>query len=155
MMHHEIVLPGKTRSSFLAEGIDEYLQRLRHYARVDVKIVKTGKGQGSDRILKEKEAALLLAHLAPKTMVVALDARGVQYSSTEFSRLLSRWEERGVKHLSFVIGGPLGLGKSVLHRAEHRISLSKMTFTHDMARLLLLEQLYRAYTIKAGEKYHK
>jgi len=154
-MYHEIVLPGKTKSSFLVNGITEYLERLQHYAKVTVKTIKTGAMQGSDEVIKQKEAALLLARLVPGTTLVALDAKGVQYTSTEFSRLINRWESMGVKHVSFVIGGPLGLDEGLLKRADHRISLSKMTFTHDMVRLFLLEQLYRAYTIKAGEKYHK
>ncbi len=154
-MYHEIVLPGKTKSSFLVNGITEYLERLQHYAKVTVKTIKTGAMQGSDEVIKQKEAALLLARLVPGTTLVALDAKGVQYTSTEFSRLINRWESMGVRHVSFVIGGPLGLDEGLLKRADHRISLSKMTFTHDMVRLFLLEQLYRAYTIKAGEKYHK
>jgi len=154
-MYHEIVLLGKTKSSFLVNGITEYLERLQHYAKVTVKTIKTGAMQGSDEVIKQKEAALLLARLVPGTTLVALDAKGVQYTSTEFSRLINRWESMGVKHVSFVIGGPLGLDEGLLKRADHRISLSKMTFTHDMVRLFLLEQLYRAYTIKAGEKYHK
>ena len=154
-MYHEIVLPGKTKSSFLVNGITEYLERLQHYAKVTVKTIKTGAMQGSDEVIKQKEAALLLARLVPGTTLVALDGKGVQYTSTEFSRLINRWESMGVKHVSFVIGGPLGLDEGLLKRADHRISLSKMTFTHDMVRLFLLEQLYRAYTIKAGEKYHK
>jgi len=122
---------------------------------VTVKILKTGAMQGSNGVLKQKEAALLLAKLVPGSTLVALDAKGVQYTSTEFSQLINRWEGMGVRHVSFVIGGPLGLDESLLKRADHRVSLSKMTFTHDMVRLFLLEQLYRAYTIKAGEKYHK
>ncbi len=155
MMQHEIVLLGKTKSSFLVNGITEYLERLQHYAKVKVKILKTGAIQGSDRVIRQKEAALLLASLGQGTTVVALDAEGRQYTSPEFSQLINRWERTGVRHVSFVIGGPLGLDESLLQRAEYKISLSKMTFTHDMARLFLLEQLYRAYTIKAGEKYHK
>jgi 23S rRNA (pseudouridine1915-N3)-methyltransferase len=154
-MRYEILFLGKTKESFLTEGINEYFQRINHYARVSVKTVKTRKQCGSDECIKDKEGELLIANMDPLTCVVALDPQGVQYSSVGFSALVGRWEQAGIKHVTFVIGGPLGLSSTVLKKADWKISLSQMTFTHDMVRLFLLEQLYRAYTIKAGEKYHK
>ncbi len=154
-MKYEILLLGKTKKSFLIEGIDEYAGRLKHYADVTLKIIKVQRIQGGDALIREKEAELLLSNLFPATFLVALDTKGVQYTSGQFSSVVTHWEDTGVRHVSFIIGGPLGLADRVLRQAKMKMSLSKMTFTHDMARLLLLEQLYRAYTIKAGEKYHK
>ena len=86
---------------------------------------------------------------------VVLDARGTQFSSPDFAEHLGRWEMQGVKQICYLIGGPEGHSQEVRRTADLLLSFSKMTFTHDMVRLLLVEQLYRAYTIKAGEKYHK
>ena len=154
-MKYEILLLGKTKKSFLNDGMDEYAGRLKHYVDLTLKIIKVPKTQGSEALIKEKEAELLLGNLLPASILVALDSKGPQYTSGQFSSVITKWEITGVRHVSFVIGGPLGLADRVLRQANMKMSLSKMTFTHDMARLLLLEQLYRAYTIKAGEKYHK
>ncbi len=154
-MKFEIFLLGKTKVSSLAEGVNEYLKRLKHYAKIELITLNNKKIQGSEEIIKTKEAELLLHNIPLGSLIVALDSRGKQYSSEEFSQLISRWENAGAKHVSVVIGGPFGLSPKLLNKANHRISLSKMTFTHDMVRLFFLEQLYRAYTIKAGEKYHK
>lgn len=154
-MKYEILFLGKTKGSFLAEGISEYLKRLNHYTSVNIKTVKSKKLKGSDAFIKEKESSLLFNSIDPSSYIVALDARGKQLSSAGFSSLIDSWEQSGIKNLTFVIGGPLGFTQEILKKANIQISLSKMTFTHDMVRLFLLEQIYRAYTIKAGEKYHK
>lgn len=154
-MKYEIIFLGKTKGSFLAEGISEYLKRLNHYTSVNIKTVKSKKVQGSDDFIKEKEGNLLFSNINPSSYIVALDAHGKQFSSSDFSSQIDRWEHSGIKYLTFVIGGPLGFTREILKKANMQISLSKMTFTHDMVRLFLLEQIYRAYTIKAGEKYHK
>lgn len=154
-MKYEILLPGKTKESFLGEGIRQYTKRLKHYAPIDVKILKIKKVEGSEELIKQKEGQQLLAHLGPSTFSVALDSGGRQFSSTGLAREIEGWEQRGVKYVTFLLGGPFGLAPEVLEQADMRISLSTMTFTHEMARLFLLEQLYRAYTIKNGEKYHK
>jgi len=154
-MKYEILFLGKTKDTFLTEGIAEYSKRLKHYAGINLKTIKTGKIQGSDHIIKEKETDLLLSHTIPSTHMIALDGGGKSFTSKEFSREINKWERLNLRHITFVIGGPLGLSERMLGLAKEKISLSKMTFTHDMVRLFLLEQLYRAYTIKAGEKYHK
>ena len=154
-MKFEILLLGKTKGSFLATGIEEYTRRLQHYTTISLKILKNRKQQGSEKKIMAQEAELLLANLSPSTYSIALDSRGSQLSSTDFARKISHWEQTGLHHATFIIGGPLGLAPQVLEKAKLRLSLSKMTFTHDMVRLFLLEQLYRAYTIKCGEKYHK
>ncbi len=152
---YEILLLGKTKLSFISEGINDYSKRLQHYSQVDLRTIKAKKIQGSDEQIREKEGEILLANVSSATFAVVLDAQGKQFSSTEFSTLIDRWEGTGIRQITFIIGGPLGLAEKVLQRAELVISLSKMTFTHDMVRLFLLEQLYRAHTIKCGEKYHK
>ncbi len=154
-MKYDIFLLGKTKDSILAAGIDEYLKRLKHYASINLKLLKVKKIKGNDNLIREKESELLLANIPQNSLIVALDAQGSHYSSMEFSQLISKWEGGGVKHVSLLIGGPFGLSTKLLNKANYIVSLSRMTFTHDMARLFLIEQLYRAYTIKAGEKYHK
>ncbi len=154
-MKYEILLLGKTKDSFLAEGIDEYTRRLQHYAAINLKMIKVRKNQGSDKVIMENEADLLLGNLSTSTFPIALDSRGKQLSSMGLAKTIERFEETGVGHATFIIGGPLGLSPRVLERAKLKLSLSKMTFTHDMVRLFLVEQLYRAHTIISGGKYHK
>lgn len=154
-MKYEIILLGKTKETFLNSGINEYLKRLKHYTDVQIKIIKTRKLQGNDDLIKEKEGELILSNLQSATYPIALDSHGKSYSSVEFSEMISHLENLNKRHVTFIIGGPLGLSGRLLSSVKAKISFSKMTFTHDMIRLFLLEQLYRAYTIKAGEKYHK
>lgn len=154
-MKFEIIFLGKTKENFLTAGIEEYAKRLKHYSSVSLKTVKVPKVQGSDNFIKEKEADLLFANISAASYLVALDARGKSYSSEDFSKRISGWERQNIKHVTFVIGGPLGLSSRLVEASKEMVSLSRMTFTHDMVRLFLLEQLYRAYTIKAGEQYHK
>jgi len=155
-MIHELPLLGRTKDAALGEGIDDYCRRLRHYTTLSVRVLKDqGKTKGRAEELVQGEGRLLLKTVPPGALVVALDAGGRQYTSEQFAALISGWEQRGIKQVSYLIGGPCGHSAEVLGRADLLLSLSAMTFTHDMVRLLLLEQLYRAYTIKAGEKYHK
>jgi len=155
-MRHHLLFLGREKESFLAAGIGEYAARLRHYAEVEITLLKEKpKANENEAALTARQGEQLLAAIRPGAFVVALDGSGQALSSLELAALVSRWEAHGVKTVSYLLGGPLGLAANVLARADFRLSLSKMTFTHDMARLILLEQLYRAYTIKAGEKYHK
>lgn len=155
-MKHELLFLGREKESFLADGISEYAARLRRYAEVDIVILKEKRKPNlDDTTLVTRQGEQLLSAVKPGALLVALDEDGRALSSLELARLISHWEERGVKSAQYLLGGPLGLAAAVLARADFCLSLSKMTFTHDMARLILLEQLYRAYTIKAGEKYHK
>ena len=155
-MKHEIVLLGKTRESFIAAGIADYADRIKHYAKLSLIVLKERKLQGSDAaVVLESEGQQLLQSVAPGALIVALDVAGQPVSSEELAEYLEKWEQEGVKTVSFLIGGHLGIARSVVQKANLCISLSRMTFTHELARLLLLEQIYRAHTIKAGEKYHK
>jgi 23S rRNA (pseudouridine1915-N3)-methyltransferase len=155
-MQLELLFLGKTKDSFLSDGIDQYLSRLKHYTQVAVKTLKMKScSNPNDGRVKEQEGKLLLGNSSAGAFKVVLDPRGRQFTSEEVARLLGGWEQQGVKKVSFIIGGSLGLADDVVQAGDLVLSLSKMTFTHDMTRLFLLEQLYRAYTIKAGEKYHK
>jgi 23S rRNA (pseudouridine1915-N3)-methyltransferase len=155
-MKFELLLLGKTKDSYLSEGIAEFSKRLQHYTRVSVKYIHhKKKGQWSEEQEKEEDGRLLLSHVPPGALKVILDVQGRQLSSEGLADQLSKWEQRGVGQVSLIIGGPLGHAKELVAQADFLLSLSQMTFTHDMTRLFLLEQLYRAYTIKAGEKYHK
>ena len=155
-MKFELLFLGKTKDSFLSESIDEYYSRLIHYVSVSIKTLKVkSKEQWNDTITRQQEGKLLLAHVPAGSFKVVLDSRGRQFTSEKMAGLLERWEQQGIKQVSFLIGGALGLSAEVVQEADLLFSLSKMTFTHDMTRLFLLEQLYRAFTIKAGEKYHK
>lgn len=156
-MRIEIVYPGKTREGYIQTGIDDFMKRLKRFTRLDVRIVKDkrGKGNESETRIKEEEGKRLVAALDDASFVVALDSGGRQVSSEKLATLISGWENQNRKCVSFVVGGALGLSHEVLKQADMVLSLSKMTFTHEMARLILLEQIYRAYTIKAGTCYHK
>ena len=153
-MKHEILLLGKIKDSFIAEGVEEYLKRLQHYTKVELRYLK-GKGKKGALLTTEQEGELLLANIPANAFVVALDVQGKSLSSEGLAEQVINWENTGTRNVCYLIGGPLGLSPSLLAKADLRLSFSKMTFTHDMVRLLLVEQLYRAYTIKAGEKYHK
>jgi 23S rRNA (pseudouridine1915-N3)-methyltransferase len=148
---------GKTREQYLAAGIDDFAKRLKHFVQIDYPIIKEKKKSAKDLPdrLKNEESRLLLQNISKSSLIIALDPTGRQMNSEGFAELLSKWENQGVKDAAFLIGGPLGLADEVLQKADLVLSLSKMTFTHEMARLLLFEQLYRAFTIKAGTGYHK
>ena len=155
-MRVEILFLGKTRESYLAAGIKDYLKRLSHYLKVDIKTIREDRIKKGvpDKVIIEKQSKNLLQYVQD-AYLVCLDRTGRQLESPELAAQLEKWEMRGLKKISFVIGGPLGLSEEILQKADLVLSFSRMTFTHEMARLLLLEQLYRACTIKAGEKYHK
>ena len=152
----EFLFPGKTRESYLAAGIDDFRNRLANYAEVEIKVLKEIKpGRKPEAQVRQEEGRALLARLTPKTLIVAMDPAGRALSSEELSDRLTDWEDSGRRHLTFLVGGALGLAPEVLARADFKLSLSRLTFTHEMARLLLMEQLYRAFNIRLGTGYHK
>lgn len=152
-MKHEFIFLGKTKDTFISQGIDEYYSRLKHYTNCSISILKEKMKKGIQGI--DGQAQLLLNAVSAGTFVVVLDSRGKQFTSESFAKKIGDLELRGTKRVSYLIGGPEGLSSRVIKRADMLLSFSQMTFTHDMVRMILLEQLYRAYTIKAGEKYHK
>lgn len=157
MLKLKIIVVDRTKSPFLREGEIFYLERLRRYARVkwvEVRPAKIKKGRREEEILN-KEGQAIARKLAPKDYLVPLDRSGRQFNSEGLAAWLDKRSLATGGSLTFIIGGPLGLSKELLDRGHKILSLSKLTLTHEMSRLLLLEQLYRAFTILRGEKYHK
>lgn len=154
-MKHQLLFLGKIKDRFIEDGVAEYASRLQHYTSFTITILKE-KGKGRRKSLSaENQGQLLLQAVPANATIVVLDSKGKQFSSESFSQKIDQWELQGIRQVCYLIGGPDGHAAEVLAAADLLISLSKMTFTHDMARMLLVEQLYRAYTIKAGEQYHK
>lgn len=147
---------GKTATKFLTEGINEYSKRLARYISFDIKCVSDAKNTRnlSESQQKQKEGSLILAALSPQDYVVLLDEHGREFTSKEFATYIERKMQTVPKQLVFVIGGPYGFSNDVIQRSNEKISLSKMTFSHEMVRLFFTEQLYRAMTIINNEPYH-
>lgn len=156
-MHFDFLFPGKTKEAYCAKGIDDFLKRLKHFVKADIRIIKEKKCRTSTIESKEhrESCKTFLAHIHKASFVVMLDSRGEQKSSEGLSQLITKWESEGKNHITFIIGGPLGFTVEVLKQADLVLALSRLTFPHDLARLILLEQLYRAYSIKSGSGYHK
>lgn len=155
-MQIRILCIGKTGKAFLEEGEREYLKRLSHYLPVELVIlpdIKNAKSLSEEQI-KQKEGQQFLEKIGVSDTVILLDERGKQYDSVGFSELLQEHFNRGGKQLFFLIGGPYGFSKEIYNRTNGQLSLSKMTFSHQMIRLFFVEQLYRAMTILKGEPYH-
>ena len=159
-MNIDIVCVGKVKERYLRDAIDEYSKRLSRFAKVDVIEVADEKTpeHASDTLnaqIKEKEGERILKHLRDGAFVVALAIEGDQLTSEQLAARIAQWGLHGVSHLQFVIGGSLGLDPRVLRRANMPLSFSKMTFPHQLMRVILLEQIYRAFKINAHEPYHK
>ncbi len=151
-----LLCTGKTDSKYLAEGITVYEKRLAKYADFTIKYIMDVKNASKLPVaqLKQNEGDRILEMIKPTDWVVLLDERGDETSSVAFAKQIEQCMLRSVKHLIFVIGGAYGFSDAVYARANIKISLSKMTFSHLMVRLIFLEQLYRAFTILNGEPYH-
>lgn len=147
---------GKTADDYLRDGIERYAKRLPHYLPFELEVLPDVKNAGklSPLQLKAKEAELVLARLKPHDGLVLLDERGRQYSSEELAEWLDGQLQMPYKRLIFLVGGAFGFDESVYARANAKLSLSRMTFSHQMIRLFWLEQLYRAMTILKNEPYH-
>ena len=155
-MKVELWLTGKTIFPYLEEGMSLYEKRLSHYLPFQSLILsepKSVKNLPPDQ-LKQKEGEQILAKLKPDDFIVLLDERGKQLTSVEFSRFLEQKLQLSHKRLVFLVGGAFGFSAEVYQRADYQLSLSKMTFSHQMVRLFFLEQIFRAMTILKGEPYH-
>jgi 23S rRNA (pseudouridine1915-N3)-methyltransferase len=155
-----IVTVGKLKEKYLKQGIEEYLKRLGSYAKVEVIEVPDEKApeelSETEMIqVKQKEGERILAKIGPDTYVIALAINGKLKSSEELADTLDKLATYGKSKIAFVIGGSLGLSDEVLKRADEQLSFSKMTFPHQLMRLILVEQVYRAFRINRGEPYHK
>ncbi|MDO8873770.1 MAG: 23S rRNA (pseudouridine(1915)-N(3))-methyltransferase RlmH [Methanoregula sp.] len=159
-MQIRVITVGKIKEKYLQDGIAEYEKRLRPYMKLQIVEIAEEKRPASatpsvERIALEKESERILAAVPEGSFLIALDVKGLSWSSEELAASFREWELSGQNQLAFVIGGDLGLSPAVIARSDLRLSLSKMTFTHPMARLLLVEQVYRAFRIIRGEPYHK
>ncbi len=153
-MNIKLIVVSKTDVSYVQAGLDEYTSRLRHYCDFEIVTIPAVKGKLSPDEVKEREGEQILRHATKADAVVLLDEHGKEYSSVGFSEYLQKQMNAGVRTLAFVVGGAYGFSPAVYAAATHKISLSQMTFNHQMVRLFFLEQLYRAHTILRHEKYH-
>lgn len=155
-MKLSVVCMGKTKERFIQDGLAKYMRYLKPYADITVKELKEEKIQDLKEapIIRRKEAEKIFKSIPSNATLVALDERGQEFTSHEFAEYVNRSLESGIKEMVFVIGGAMGLDESVNERSHKVIALSRWTLTHEMARLVLLEQLYRAFTIIKGKTYH-
>ena len=151
-----IIAVGKTSTDYVARGVEEFLKRANRYVGVELTVIPDVKASKAltEESQKQQEGRAILAALQPGDVVTLLDERGKELTSREFSGLIERRMIQGTTRLVFAIGGPYGFAREVYERADDKLSLSRMTFTHEMVRLFFTEQIYRAMTIMRGEPYH-
>lgn len=151
-----LVVTGKTESKWLKEGIDTYLNRLKHYTSIEMKVLPDLKNTRNMpvQLQKEKEGLQMIPFLEGKNDIILLDEVGQQLSSREMAAFMEKKMISACRELIFVVGGPFGFSQQIENMASGKISLSRLTFSHQMVRLLFTEQLYRAFTIIRGEAYH-
>ncbi|MGB4206211.1 MAG: 23S rRNA (pseudouridine(1915)-N(3))-methyltransferase RlmH [Bacteroidales bacterium] len=147
---------GKTEEKHIAEALDIYSKRLKHYCSFEIIAVNPGTGSGklAPAQLKQYETELLVKKLKPDDFVVLLDEKGRQFRSVEFAGWINEHQIRRIKRMVFITGGAYGFHETMYKRANEKISLSNMTFPHQLVRLIFIEQLYRAFTIIRNEPYH-
>ncbi|MBT5699366.1 MAG: 23S rRNA (pseudouridine(1915)-N(3))-methyltransferase RlmH [Flavobacteriales bacterium] len=151
-----LVVVGKTNEKYLTEGISDYQKRLNHYTNfeiVEISNIKNAKNFSEKELIK-KEGEMILKQINTSDYLVLLDDKGNVFSSPSFAEKLQQWMISGKKRLVFVVGGAYGFSQEVYDRGNEKLSLSRMTFSHQMVRLFFVEQLYRGYTILNNEPYH-
>lgn len=150
-----LIFTGKTTDKNIAAGIDDYVGRISHYMPFDIATIPELKNTKSltQYQQKDKEGEMILKQVQPSDFVVLLDEHGKEYRSVDFAAWMQQ-KQQTAKRLVLVIGGPYGFSDAVFKRADEKVSLSKMTFSHQMVRLIITEQIYRACTIIKGEPYH-
>jgi len=155
-MKIKIIAIGKTKWKFLQSGMDEFSKRLDNYVSFDFQVIPDLKKKANLSIgeLQKQEGELFLKQVQAGDELILLDENGKEYTSVNFSKQIQNYQLRSVKRLIFVIGGAHGFSDQIYQRANGKLSLSKMTYSHQLIRLIFLEQLYRAFTILKGEKYH-
>lgn len=156
-MKIKIIALGKIKEKFLKDGIDEFLKRLRPYTTVEIcelQPIEIKDDNLIDKVL-DSEAEKILANIKPASYVITLEIEGKQFDSIEFSQKIEEITNSGVSELVFIIGSSCGLSKKISEISDLKLSLSKMTFLHQFTRLILLEQIYRAFKISKHETYHK
>lgn len=153
-MHIRVIWTGKTKDARLKALIDDYLQRLSHFARCEVLELKESKTRAGKAGI-ERDSKRISDRLPRGGLSVLLDPEGAEWSSQQLADRIREWENRGTKELAFIVGGPEGVSNDFMPLPDQRWSLSRLTLTHEMARVVMLEQLYRAYTIIRGLPYQK
>ncbi|WP_409290847.1 23S rRNA (pseudouridine(1915)-N(3))-methyltransferase RlmH [Peribacillus sp. SCS-37] len=159
-MNISIVTVGKLKEKYLKQGIEEYIKRMSPYAKVEIIEVPDEKAPETLSAIemeqiKDKEGERILSKISQDAHVIALAIQGKQKTSEELADTIDKLATYGKSKIAFVIGGSLGLGRAVMQRADDSLSFSKMTFPHQLMRLILVEQVYRAFRINRGEPYHK
>jgi 23S rRNA (pseudouridine1915-N3)-methyltransferase len=153
-MRLRVIWTGKTRDAHLRALVDNYLERLSHFARCEISEFR--ESSGSEKKLGiDKDSKRISDGLREGAVNVLLDPKGVEWSSEQLAKEIERWQDSGTKEVTFIVGGPSGVSAALAARATKRWSLSRLTLTHEMTRVVLLEQLYRAYTIIHGLPYQK
>lgn len=159
-MKIDILCVGKIKEKFYEDALKEYLKRLSRYAKVSILEVKDektidGASTHEDELTMQKEGERLLKLIDEDAYVIALCIEGQQASSEQFADMITDLENKGKSHIQFIIGGSLGIDENIKKRSNYKLSFSKMTFPHQLMRVILTEQIYRAYRIKNNEPYHK
>lgn len=159
-MNITIIAVGKIKEKYLKMAIDEYVKRLGRYCKVDIIELPDEKtpdnaSEKDEYLIKEKEGKLILSKIKDRSYVIALDLNGKELTSEDFAKFININGVQGNSNIVFVIGGSLGLSIEVLKRADFKLSFSKMTFPHQLFRVMLLEQIYRSFRINNNEPYHK
>jgi 23S rRNA (pseudouridine1915-N3)-methyltransferase len=155
-MKLSIICMGKTRERFVQDGMEKYVHYLKHYADLEIKELKEEKILDLKDApgIRKKEAERIFKAVPAGAYVISLDERGEEFTSHEFAAFFNKILESGMRETVFVVGGAMGLDEQVTAKSHKTIALSRWTFTHEMARLVLMEQLYRAFTIIKGKTYH-
>jgi 23S rRNA (pseudouridine1915-N3)-methyltransferase len=155
-MKIEFFIVGKTTPDYLEKGVNEYVSRLQKYAHFTMVLIPSLKLSSNMSIneVKKRESAEILSKIEPSTFVVLLDDKGKSLNSLAFAEFIQQKMNASVKKLCFISGGAYGFSTELYDRADYKLSLSAMTFSHQLVRIIFTEQLYRAYTILKGEKYH-
>lgn len=152
-MRLRVLWTGKTREEWVRTGIEEYAGRIRRYMPLELAEAREEKG-GDPELMRRMETERLAKLIPPASRLVLMDERGDEMTSPQFASFIGKTRDEGVGELVFVVGGAYGFGDELRRRAHRSISLSRMTFTHQMVRVFLLEQIYRGFTILNGEPYH-
>lgn len=153
----KLIVVGKTKEDWIKEGIEHYRKLLKKYVELKIIEIKEEKiiRSKDEKIILDSEGERIAKYLKKDALCIALDVNGDEFTSEEFAKLFQKSLNRGYNNFAFIIGGALGLSKRILDACPIKLSLSQMTFTHELSRIIILEQIYRAFSILAGTKYHK
>ena len=157
MIKVKLILVGKTKEAWISEGLRHYQKLLKKYAGIELVEIKEEKITKSkdEKTIIDSEGKRILKHLTEGALSIALDVGGEELASEQFADLLQKSLNRGHDSFTFILGGALGISEKILQACPVKLSLSRMTFTHELSRVIILEQIYRAFSILAGAKYHR